>query len=286
MEFFEALKTFIIDTRNEGLKEVAGTKLSYEFFAHNEGPYSKWHISDIASGLAIMTKLPTLAACKEYIKNMPEDMRARIDAAKQNDWYAAQCEKVANFKPIKVEDFNFNDAYDELDRLYAEDSDQLMLLEKKHKKDNDKQVSKETSWKDRFLTFNDIGVTMPSGMFKPLISSEFAGAYDWFFETFGSLDTARLIEKLSYITRTLEVNGRSRPGDSEKVNGVDHPIWELKIGETSSHKPIRSLYFIKTDTDGTKYVIFASLFIHTDKNLTASERNSGRNAYFTANPRK
>jgi hypothetical protein len=45
------------------------------------------------------------------------------------------------------------------------------------------------------------------------------------------------------------------------------------------------LYFIKTDTDGKKYVIFASLFIHTNKNLTAEERNSGRNAYYLANPK-
>jgi hypothetical protein len=65
MEFFEALKTFIIDTRSEGLKEVTGTQLTDEYFAHNEGQYSKWHISDIASGLAIAVKLPTLAACKE-----------------------------------------------------------------------------------------------------------------------------------------------------------------------------------------------------------------------------
>ena len=41
MEFFESLKTFIIDTRSEGLKEVTGTKLNDEFFAHLEGLYSK-----------------------------------------------------------------------------------------------------------------------------------------------------------------------------------------------------------------------------------------------------
>ena len=114
---------------------------------------------------------------------MPEDIRARIDAAKQGEQYAAQCEKVANFKPIKVEEFDFNDAYDELDKLYADDSNQLMLLEKKHKKDNDKQESKEISWKNHFLTFNDIGVSMPSGIFIPLISSEFAKAFNNFRNT-------------------------------------------------------------------------------------------------------
>jgi hypothetical protein len=38
MEFFEAIKTFIIATRAEasGFKEIAGTKLSDEFFAYKE----------------------------------------------------------------------------------------------------------------------------------------------------------------------------------------------------------------------------------------------------------
>lgn len=38
------------------------------------------------------------------------------------------------FETLKT--FNFNDAYDELNKLYADGSGQSMLLEKKHKKDN------------------------------------------------------------------------------------------------------------------------------------------------------
>lgn len=126
MEFFEALKTFIIDTRSEGLKEVTGTKLSDEYFAHNEGPYSKWHISDIASGLAIVVKLPTLAACKEWLKNIDDETLAKIENARLTDKYKAQCEKVAAFKAKTVESFDFMEAFEALDEL-EKDSEQKLF---------------------------------------------------------------------------------------------------------------------------------------------------------------
>ena len=126
MEFFEALKTFIIDTRSEGLKEVAGTKLSDEYFAHNEGPYSKWHISDIASGLAVVTKLPTLAACKDWLKNIDDETLSKIETARLTDKYKAQCDKVAAFKTKTVESFDFMEAFEALDDL-EKDSEQKLF---------------------------------------------------------------------------------------------------------------------------------------------------------------
>lgn len=135
------------------------------------------------------------------------------------------------------------------------------------------------------MPISDLNINVSNGLFIPLMSNEFAGAFDAFRETWSSYDLARLVEKINRVISTLDVSGRPKAANSEKINGVDHPIFELKLGETSSKKPIRALYFTKRDNDGTRYIIFASLFIHTDKNLSAAERNSGRNAYFNANPR-
>jgi len=124
MEFFEALQTFIIDTRSEGLKEVTGTRLTDEYFAHNEGPYSKWHITDTASGLSIATKLPTLKACREYIKDIPDDILAKIEQVRLTDKYKEQCQKVASFKAKPVESLSMQEAFDLLDGLYDKAYDQ------------------------------------------------------------------------------------------------------------------------------------------------------------------
>ena len=190
--------------------------------------------------------------------------------------------RMAYAEGVENDNFDFNNTYDELDTLY----EQWLLTEKKQKNKNDEQGSKKESWKDKFLSFDTINVSVPKGVFEPLISHEFADSYNNFTNTFGADDTKKLAAKISYVIETFEANGRSKPGNSEKVNGVAYSIWELKLGETSSRKPIRALYFIKTDDNGVKYVIFASLFIHTDKKLTAIERNSGEKAYFTVNPKK
>jgi len=292
MEFFEALKTFLIDTRNEGIKEVAGTELTDGFFAYKKELRGKayWVITDIASGTSIPGDFPTLKACKEFMANVPEEIRQKIDFARSTESYKVQCEKIAAYKPTQTEDYDFDNAYDELSDLYDDTIEQLPLFEKKNKgKDSSKQSNdnNKKDWKTYFFKFNDLrGVSQVSeGIFKPLISAEFMDGFYNFVECYGNTEANTLISKLNRIIQTFEINGRSRPGDSEKVNGVDHPIYELKIGETASKKPIRSLYFIKTDTDGVKYVIFASLFVHTNKNLTSDERNSGKNAYLLANPR-
>jgi len=128
-----------------------------------------------------------------------------------------------------------------------------------------------------------LGISVSNGLFIPLVSQEFADAFEAFMDSWSSYDLAKLVEKINRTISTFDISGRPKATNSEKINGVDHPIFELKLGETSAHKPIRALYFTKRDEDGKRYVIFASIFIHTDKNLSASERNSGRNAYFAAN---
>ena len=124
-----------------------------------------------------------------------------------------------------------------------------------------------------------------TGLFIPLFSKEFAGAFDSFLETWSTYDLSKLAEKINRAISTVDISGRPRAVNSEKVNGVNYPVFELKLGETSANKPIRALYFTKSDEDKARYIIFASLFIHTDKNLSAAERNSGRNAYYMANPK-
>jgi hypothetical protein len=297
MEFFEALKTYIIDTRSEGLKEVTGTKLTDEFFAYQSDVKSfGWTITDIASGLSIATKLPTLKACRDFIKDMSDEFLAKIEQARLSDKYKAQCERVAAYKSNPVESLSMAEAFDLLDGLYDKVYDQKSWfsilteslqesdLEEKKQNNGSKELAKK-SWKEYFMPISDLNINASKGLFIPLISNEFAGAFDSFRETWSSYDLARLVEKINRVISSLDVSGRPKAANSEKINGVDHPIFELKLGETSSKKPIRALYFTKRDADGTRYIIFASLFIHTDKNLSATERNSGRNAYFNANPR-
>jgi len=126
MEFFEALQTFIIDTRSVGLKEVTGTKLTDEYFAYQSDVKSfGWTISDIASGLSIATKLPTLKACKEFIKNMDNDFLAKIEQARLSDKYKEQCAKVAAYKPETTESMSIIEAFDLLEGIYDKVYDQI-----------------------------------------------------------------------------------------------------------------------------------------------------------------
>ena len=291
MEFFEAIKTFVTATKADksGFVEVAGTSLSPEYFAYKDSVRSEnwWWVVDKASGLAISPKLKTFKDCKEFLTNLSDEEKTKIEQKKAEPFYKEQCAKLAAWKPAETESLDFDVVFEELNTLYEEVEQKLLFedsLEEKKHNNNSKEAIK-ADWKTNFFSFDKIGLKITPGIFIPLISAEFIEGYHNFLETYSTNDAAVLANRLNRIVQTLEINGKSRPGNSEKVNGVDHSIYELKIGETESKKPIRSLYFIKTDTDGKKYVIFASLFIHTNKNLTAEERNSGRNAYYLANPK-
>lgn len=130
MEFFEALQTYVIFTRSEGFKEVTGTKLSDEYFAYKSDVRGfGWSITDTASGLSIATKLDTLAACKEYIKNLSDEELAKIENIRLTDKYKEQCQKLAEFKAPKTESFDFMEAFEALDEIYTESLDQISIFE-------------------------------------------------------------------------------------------------------------------------------------------------------------
>lgn len=141
MEFFEAIKTFIIATRasESGFQEIAGTKLSDEFFAYKEEgrtlhPEARWVISDIKSGLGLPSKetkgallrFATLKDCKEWVANIPEDYRQQIDNAKSKPEYAEACERLAAWKPVETESLDFDVVFEALNDIY-EDAEQEIL---------------------------------------------------------------------------------------------------------------------------------------------------------------
>ena len=144
MEFFESIQTFIIYTRSEGFKEIAGTKINDEIFAHkDEGktlhPEARWHLSDINSGLGLpdleqptdLLRFATLKDCKDWVKNMPEDYKQKIAEVKTKPGYAEVCQKLADFRAnsVKTESFNFMEAFEALDDIYSEETDQISLFD-------------------------------------------------------------------------------------------------------------------------------------------------------------
>ena len=130
MEFFEALQTYIIFTRSEGFKEVTGTKLTDEYFAYKSDVRGfGWSITDTASGLSITSKLETLAACKDYIKNLSNEEIAKIESIRLTDKYKEQCQKLADFKAPKTESFDFMEAFEALDEIYTEGLDQVSIFD-------------------------------------------------------------------------------------------------------------------------------------------------------------
>jgi len=124
MEFFEATKTFITATLagENGFKEVAGTQLSDEYFAYKDNVRSDsyWWVVDKASGLAISNKLKTLKDCKEFLANLSEEDKAKIEQIKQSQKYKDQCDKLANWAPATNESLDFNAFFEALNNLYEE----------------------------------------------------------------------------------------------------------------------------------------------------------------------
>ena len=175
---------------------------------------------------------------------------------------------------------NVLEAFKQLEKIYN-------LVEKKNYTQlTSKSELKKDSWLKFFYTFNDINFPTATGIYIPLVSKDFISAYNIFIEDFGFKEAKILQSKLAKIINTVGINGRPTGCNSEKINGIDHAIYEMKVGFTRSNKPIRVLYFPKQDSDGKRYLVLANLLIHTNKNLSASERNSGKNSYSLANLEK
>ena len=84
-------------TTVDGIKSVNGKKLSDEYFANQSDVKNfGWAVTDTASGLSIVTKLPTFKACKEYLDNLSEEEKAKIAKLKETDKYKKQCELIKN----------------------------------------------------------------------------------------------------------------------------------------------------------------------------------------------
>jgi len=84
--------------------KVSGTDLGYGLFAWKETgrtlhPEARWYISDIKTGTGIPKLNPgehegkpnirfaTLADCKAWVKNIPEEYKTKIDAARASAKY-------------------------------------------------------------------------------------------------------------------------------------------------------------------------------------------------------
>jgi hypothetical protein len=126
VELFEAKETYYLANRDGSFIAVAGTKLSNGLFAHkHELAYFGWCISDIKSGLLVKNKLKTLKDCKDYVINMPEEEKEKIERARQKQSYAELCNKLAKYKESSEKtELDFEEAYNELSR----EQDQLTLF--------------------------------------------------------------------------------------------------------------------------------------------------------------
>lgn len=172
---------------------------------------------------------------------------------------------------------NVLEAFNQLNRIYE-------LNEKKNTtqvKANNKDQKDE--WLKFFYTFEDINFPSASGNFIPLVSKEFISSYRDFVKTFGEKDEAYFKNKLLKDINSVDIYGKPLTCKSEKINGIDHVMYEMKVGQTYSNKPIRVLYFPKMSDSKVRYLILTNLIIHTKSNLSAAERNSGKNAYKLAN---
>ena len=132
MKFFEALKTFATASKaaKSGFEEVSGTQLSDEYFAYKDSvkTYVWWWVVDIASGLAVSPKLNSLKECRDWLKNLSDEDRAKIEQKKLEPFYKAQCEKRAAWKPEAVESLDFDIVFEQLNNLYEEVGQEILDL--------------------------------------------------------------------------------------------------------------------------------------------------------------
>lgn len=125
----EAKQNYYISNRDQSFETVNGIKLTNDLFAYKrDSNYSKWVITDIASGTAIMSKLDSLKACKEYVTNLTTETLELIAVKKTLPAYTDQCQRLDNYKLKLTGGLDFTEAIVELDNL-SEKADQLSLFD-------------------------------------------------------------------------------------------------------------------------------------------------------------
>lgn len=117
-------KEFIVLNRdNLPAEKVKGTDLGNGLYAYNNGAYMGWCLCDIASGTFIQGHFKTLVEVKDFVANMSQELKDKIEAARQTPEYAKACErvKVETEHAIEpLESFNFKDAMAALDEDFQE----------------------------------------------------------------------------------------------------------------------------------------------------------------------
>jgi hypothetical protein len=58
---------------------------------------------------------------------MTDDMKERINIARQKPGYKEWCEKLAAWRPVEKESLDFDVVYEELNDLYKEDDQELLF---------------------------------------------------------------------------------------------------------------------------------------------------------------
>ena len=97
-EFYVAIRTNL-DGSEYTFKKVNGSKLNKEYFAYQSDVKScGWSVTDIASGVSVKLKLPTVKACKEFLTNLSEEDAERLAAFKQKPVYKRICQELEAFK--------------------------------------------------------------------------------------------------------------------------------------------------------------------------------------------
>ena len=126
-------KEFIIPIIGGTFQKVRGTLLDNQLFAHNGGKFTKWTLSDVASGLSIKSFFPSLAECKKFVEEMPEQLKAEIEEKRQTSKYKEIVDKIASLNIDEVEykditedaKLSMREAFDALD----EEEEQISLFD-------------------------------------------------------------------------------------------------------------------------------------------------------------
>ena len=126
-------KDFIIPIIDGTFQKVRGTLLDNQLFAHNGGKFTKWNVSDVASGLSIKSFFASLADCKKFVEEMPEQLKAKIEEKRQTPEYKEMVDKIAslNIDEVKYKDItedaklSMSEAFDALD----EEEEQISLFD-------------------------------------------------------------------------------------------------------------------------------------------------------------
>lgn len=121
MEEAKTKQCYFIAIKDGSFEEVNGTNLDNGFFAYRrESPLTKWVITDKASGAALKSRFPSLAACKEYMKNISQEDLDLIAQKRSAPDYKEQCQKLNNYI-LKLEGgIDFTEAFDILYKIGGE----------------------------------------------------------------------------------------------------------------------------------------------------------------------